>query len=242
MHFNLVTIFPELIQDFVSHGIISNAISENKLSISTWNPREFSEDKNGRLDDRPYGGGSGMVLQPEPIIKTVDAIKKENETYVVCMAPHGTVLNQQKLLELSKKENLTIISGRYEGIDNRVEEACVDEVCSVGDYILNGGELPALILLEGISRLIAGVLGDDNSIVEESFNNGLLEFPQYTRPENSNYGNVPEVLLSGNHEEIRKWRLKESLKRTLSNRPDLIEIRELTSEETELIDEIKGEG
>ncbi len=183
-----------------------------------------------------------MVLQPEPIIKTVDAIKKENETYVVCMAPHGTVLNQQKLLELSKKENLTIISGRYEGIDNRVEEACVDEVCSVGDYILNGGELPALILLEGISRLIEGVLGDDNSIVEESFNNGLLEFPQYTRPEKSDYGNVPEVLLSGNHEEIRRWRLKESLRRTLSSRPDLIESREFTSEETELIDEIKGEG
>ena len=241
MHFNLVTIFPELIQDFVSHGIISNAISKKKLSISTWNPREFSEDKNGRLDDRPYGGGSGMVLQPEPIIKTVDAIKKENETYVVCMAPHGKVLNQQKLLELSKKENLTIISGRYEGIDNRVEETCADEVCSAGDYILNGGELPALILLEGISRLIEGVLGDDNSIVEESFNNGLLEFPQYTRPEKSDYGNVPEVLLSGNHEEIRRWRLKESLKRTLSNRPHLIEIRELTLEETELIYEIKGE-
>ncbi len=242
MHFNLVTIFPELIQDFVSHGIISNAISESILSISTWNPREFSEDKNGRLDDRPYGGGSGMVLQPEPIIKTVDAIKKENETYVVCMAPHGTVLNQQKLLELSKTENLTIISGRYEGIDNRVEETCADEVCSAGDYILNGGELPALILLEGISRLIAGVLGDDNSIVEESFNNGLLEFPQYTRPEKSNYGNVPEVLLSGNHEAIRRWRLKESLRRTLSTRPDLIERRVFTPEETELIDEIKGEG
>jgi tRNA (guanine37-N1)-methyltransferase len=158
------------------------------------------------------------------------------------MAPHGTVLNQQKLLELSKKESLTIISGRYEGIDNRVEEACVDEVCSAGDYILNGGELPALILLEGISRLIEGVLGDDNSIVEESFNNGLLEFPQYTRPEKSDYGNVPEVLLSGNHEEIRRWRLKESLRRTLSSRPDLIESREFTSEETELIDEIKGEG
>jgi len=242
MHFNLVTIFPELIQDFVSYGIISNAISKNKLSISTWNPREFSEDKNGRLDDRPYGGGPGMVLQPEPIIKTVDAIKKENETYVICMAPHGKALNQQKLLELSQKENLTIISGRYEGIDNRVEAACIDEVCSIGDYILNGGELPALILLEGISRLIDGVLGDDNSLLEESFNNGLLEFPQYTRPEKSKYGNVPEVLLSGNHSEIKRWRLKESLRRTISVRPELIDTRKLTSEERELIDEIKAEG
>ena len=242
MHFNLVTIFPELIQDFVSYGIISNAISKNKLSISTWNPREFSEDKNGRLDDRPYGGGPGMVLQPEPIIKTVDAIKKENETYVIYMAPHGKALNQQKLLELSQKENLTIISGRYEGIDNRVEAACIDEVCSIGDYILNGGELPALILLEGISRLIDGVLGDDNSLLEESFNNGLLEFPQYTRPEKSKYGNVPEVLLSGNHSEIKRWRLKESLRRTISVRPELIDTRKLTSEERELIDEIKAEG
>ena len=242
MHFNLVTIFPELIDDFVSHGIISNAISKKKLSISTWNPRQYSEDKNGRLDDKPYGGGPGMILQPDPIIKTVEAIKRKDETYVICMAPHGKVLNQQKFLELSQRKNITIISGRYEGIDNRVEESCVDEVCSVGDYILNGGELPALILLEGISRLVEGILGDENSVLEESFNDGLLEFPQYTRPENSEYGNVPEVLLSGNHLDIRRWRLKESLRRTLSLRPDLIESRQLTSEEKELIDEIKGEG
>ena len=242
MHFNLVTIFPELIDDFVSHGIISNAISKKKLSISTWNPRQYSEDKNGRLDDKPYGGGPGMILQPDPIIKTVEAIKKKDETYVICMAPHGKVLNQKKLLDLSQKKNITIISGRYEGIDNRVEESCVDEVCSVGDYILNGGELPALIILEGISRLVEGILGDKNSVLEESFNDGLLEFPQYTRPENSEYGNVPEVLLSGNHSDIRRWRLKESLRRTLSLRPDLIESRQLTSEEKELIDEIKGEA
>ena len=242
MHFNLVTIFPELVDDFVSHGIISNAISKKKLSISTWNPREFSEDKNGRLDDKPYGGGPGMILQPDPIIKTVEAIKKKDETYVICMAPHGKVLNQRKLLDLSQRKNITIISGRYEGIDNRVEESCIDEVCSVGDYILNGGELPALILLEGISRLVEGILGDKNSVLEESFNDGLLEFPQYTRPENSEYGNVPEVLLSGNHSDIRRWRLKESLRRTLSLRPDLIESRQLTSEEKELINEIKGEA
>ncbi len=242
MHFNLVTIFPELIDDFVSHGIISNAISKKKLSISTWNPRQYSEDKNGRLDDKPYGGGPGMILQPDPIIKTVEAIKRKDETYVICMAPHGKVINQRKLLDLSQKKNITIISGRYEGIDNRVEESCVDEVCSAGDYILNGGELPALILLEGISRLVEGILGDENSILEESFNDGLLEFPQYTRPENSEYGNVPEVLLNGNHSDIRRWRLKESLRRTLSLRPDLMESRQLTSEEKELIDEIKGEG
>lgn len=242
MHFNLITIFPELIENFVSHGIISKAIEGKKLSVMTWNPREFSEDKNGRIDERPYGGGPGMVLQPEPIIETINHIKEENDTYVVSMAPHGRVLNQQKLLELSKKNNLTIISGRYEGIDNRVEKTCVDEVCSLGDYILNGGELPSLILLEGISRLIEGVLGDDNSLIEESFNNGLLESPQYTRPENSKYGNVPEVLLSGNHAEIKRWRLKESLRRTISFRPDIIESRKLTNEERELINEIKGEG
>jgi|TARA_Y100000817_G_scaffold291723_1_gene263457 tRNA (guanine37-N1)-methyltransferase len=242
MHFNLITIFPELVENYVSHGIIAKAIEAKKLSIMTWNPREFSADKNKRIDEKPYGGGPGMVLQPEPLIETINHIKKKNKTYVVSMAPHGRVLNQKKLSELSKKKNLTIISGRYEGIDNRVEETSVDEVCSLGDYVLNGGELPSLILLEGIARLIEGVLGDDNSLSEESFNHGLLEFPQYTRPENSKYGNVPEVLLSGNHAEIKRWRLKESLRRTLSFRPDLIELRNLTVEEKELINEIKGEG
>ena len=242
MNFNIVTIFPELVDNFVSYGILSHAIAKKKISIKTWNPRDFSENKSGRIDDKPYGGGPGMVLQSDPLIKTIDTIKEKSETYVMCMAPHGKPLNQNKLVELSEKENLTIIAGRYEGIDNRVEETCIDEVCSVGDYILNGGELPALMIIEGVSRLIDGVLGDENSLLEESFHKGLLEFPQYTRPEKSKYGDVPEVLLSGNHSTIRRWRLKESLRRTLTIRPDLIEIKKLTSEEKELIDEIKGEG
>ncbi|HJM59514.1 MAG TPA: tRNA (guanosine(37)-N1)-methyltransferase TrmD [SAR86 cluster bacterium] len=242
MKFEVVTIFPELINEFITHGIISKAITLKKLSVNTWNPRDYSEDKGRRLDDKPYGGGPGMLLQAEPLIRTIDAIKKEKETHVVYMAPHGKILDQERVIELSSKENITIISGRYEGIDQRVEDSRVDEVCSVGDFVLNGGEVPALVLIESISRLINGVLGDMDSIMEESFSDGLLEFPQFTRPKKSAYGDVPEILLGGNHSEIKTWRLKESLRRTLTNRPDLLKGRKLTEEEKELIDEINDEN
>ena len=240
MKFNIVTIFPELIDQFVKHGLMARAIDGNLLEVKTWDPRTFSDDKNNRIDDKPFGGGQGMLIKAEPIIKTVNEIKRDADTHVIFVAPHGEKFNQNKALELKQKNNLTIICGRYEGLDYRIEENVVDEVISIGDFILNGGELPALIIMESIARLEEGFVGNENSLID-SFSNGLLEYPQYTRPEKSTYGDVPEILLSGNHEKVQRWKLKESLRVTLLRRPDLLLERTLSDIEIELLNEIKGE-
>ena len=240
MKFNIITIFPELINDFINHGLFSKAVNNDLLEVETWNPRNFCTSQTGRIDDKPFGGGEGMLFQAEPIIKTIHKIKENNNTHVIFMAPHGQTLNQKKIHELKSMDNLTIICGRYEGIDNRIEENCVDEVISLGDYVLNGGELPALVLMETLARQQKGFISNENSLLD-SFSNGLLEYPQYTRPEKSIYGNVPQILLSGNHKEIRRWQLKESLRTTLINRPELFDDKILSELEVELLDEIKGE-
>lgn len=240
MKFNVITIFPELINDFINHGLISKALTKNIIEVQTWNPRDFSKNPTGRIDDKPFGGGQGMLLQAEPLIKTIEQIKLQSNTHVIFMAPHGNVFDQNKAHELQTKEDLTIICGRYEGIDKRVEESSVDEVISVGDFVLNGGELPALVVIETIARQLKGFIGNEISL-KDSFSNGLLEYPQYTRPEKSAYGNVPEILLSGNHEMISRWQLKESLKLTLQNRPELLEKKKLSDLEKELLNEIKDE-
>lgn len=240
MKFNLVSIFPELINDYLQHGLFSKALDKEILKVKIWNPRDYSEDISGRIDDKPFGGGGGMLFKAEPIIRTVSKIKESEETHVVFAAPHGNLLNQEKIINLKSKSNLTIICGRYEGIDNRVEETIVDEVISIGDYILNGGELAALVIMEAVARLKEGFIGSENSLID-SFSEGLLEHPQYTRPEKGEYGNVPEILLSGNHNLINRWRLKESLRITLKYRPDLIAKKELSDQEIELINEIKDE-
>lgn len=240
MKFNIVTIFPELIDQFVKHGLMARAIDGNLLEVKTWDPRTFSDDKNNRIDDKPFGGGQGMLIKAEPIIKTVNEIKRDADTHVIFVAPHGEKFNQNKALELKQKNNLTIICGRYEGLDYRIEKNVVDEVLSIGDFILNGGELPALIIMESIARLEEGFVGNENSLID-SFSNGLLEYPQYTRPEKSTYGDVPEILLSGNHEKVQRWKLKESLRVTLLRRPDLLLERTLSDIEIELLNEIKGE-
>ena len=240
MKFNVVTIFPELIDNFINHGLISKALAKNILEVQTWNPRDFSDNPNGRIDDKPFGGGQGMLLQAEPLIKTIEQIKLQNSTHVLFMAPHGKVFDQKKVYELKNKENLTIICGRYEGMDKRVEESSVDEVISIGDFVLNGGELPALVIIETIARQLKGFMGNEISL-QDSFSDGLLEYPQYTRPEKSTYGNVPEILLSGNHEMIGRWKLKESLRLTLQNRPELLEKKKLSDLEKELLNEIKDE-
>ena len=240
MKFNIVTIFPELIDQFVKHGLMARAIDGNLLEVKTWDPRTFSDDKNNRIDDKPFGGGQGMLIKAEPIIKTVNEIKRDADTHVIFVAPHGEKFNQNKALELKQKNNLTIICGRYEGLDYRIEENVVDEVLSIGDFILNGGELPALIIMESIARLEEGFVGNENSLID-SFSNGLLEYPQYTRPEKSTYGDVPEILLSGNHEKVKRWKLKEFLRVTLLRRPDLLLERTLSDIEIELLNEIKGE-
>ena len=210
------------------------------IEVKTWDPREFSGNKDGRIDDKPFGGGRGMLFQAEPMIKTVNEIKKHNKTHVIFVAPHGNIFDQKKAIELQANENITIVCGRYEGIDKRIEETCIDEVISIGDYVLNGGELAALVLMEVIARQHKGFIGNEESL-NDSFSDGLLEHPQYTRPEKIPHGNVPEILISGNHEKIDRWKLKESLRITLKNRPDLIKSKDLSILEIELLNEIKDE-
>ena len=240
MKFNLVTIFPDLVNNFIEHGLFAKAINNSLIEVKAWDPREFSGNKDGRIDDKPFGGGQGMLFQAEPIIKTVNQIKKHNKTHVVFVAPHGTIFDQKKAIDLKANENITIICGRYEGIDKRIEETCIDEVISIGDYVLNGGELAALVLMEVIARQHEGFIGNEESL-NDSFSDGLLEHPQYTRPEKTLHGNVPEILISGNHQKINRWKLKESLRITLKNRPDLIKSKDLSDLEIELLNEIKDE-
>ncbi len=240
MKFNLVTIFPDLINNFIEHGLFAKAINNSLIEVKAWDPREFSGNKDGRIDDKPFGGGQGMLFQAEPIINTVNEIKKHNKTHVIFVAPHGTIFNQKKAIDLKAYENITIVCGRYEGIDKRIEETCIDEVISIGDYVLNGGELAALVLMEAIARHHKDFIGNKESL-NDSFSDGLLEHPQYTRPEKTPYGNVPEILISGNHEKINRWKLKESLRITLKNRPDLIKSKDLSDLEIELLNEIKDE-
>ena len=240
MKFNLVTIFPDLINNFIEHGLFAKAINNSLIEVKTWDPREFSGNKDGRIDDKPFGGGQGMLFQAEPIIKTVNEIKKHNKTYVVFVAPHGAIFDQKKAIDLKANENITIVCGRYEGIDKRIEETCIDEVISIGDYVLNGGELAALVLMEVIARQHKGFIGNEQSL-NDSFSDGLLEHPQYTRPEKIPHGNVPDILIGGNHEKINRWKLKESLRITLKNRPDLIKSKDLSNLEIELLNEIKDE-
>ena len=240
MKFNVVTIFPEIIRDYMNHGLISKAQKNKLLEISLYNPRDFSEDKHGRIDDKPFGGGSGMLFKAEPIIHTINKVKEINDTHVIFVAPHGKIFDQNKAKELKNKENLAIICGRYEGIDKRIEEECVDEVISIGDYVLNGGELAALVIIEAISRQHEGFIGNQDSL-RDSFSEGLLEHPQYTRPEKSVFGDVPDILTSGNHKDINRWKLKESIRITLKNRPDLLESKDLTELERELFNEINDE-
>ena len=240
MKFNLVTIFPDLVNNFIEHGLFAKAINNSLIEVKAWDPREFSGNKDGRIDDKPFGGGQGMLFQAEPIINTVNEIKKHNKTHVIFVAPHGTIFNQKKAIDLKAYENITIVCGRYEGIDKRIEETCIDEVISIGDYVLNGGELAALVLMEAIARQHKDFIGNKESL-NDSFSDGLLEHPQYTRPEKTPHGNVPEILISGNHEKISRWKLKESLRITLKNRPDLIKSKDLSDLEIELLNEIKDE-
>jgi len=242
MRFDVITLFPNLIEEALKYGITGRAMKTGKLNLSTLNPRDFTDSKTGRVDGKPYGGGPGMVMECEPLVKAIRQARESSEnSYVVYMSPQGSTFTHQKAKFFLEKKNLILIAGRYEGIDERVIKKEVDEVCSVGDFVVSGGEIPILLVIDAVTRLEEGVLGDPNSANEDSFGNGLLEFPQYTRPELNEYGKVPEVLLSGDHSAIASWRLKESLRRTLKLRPDLIDDRQLSTEEKQLIDQIKSE-
>ena len=232
-----VSIFPELIKSFFSVGVINKAFKESILDYDTVNPIKFLK-KNERLDDAPYGGGPGMLVRTEPLEEAIKEAKKltSENTKVINLSPQGKKLTQKKAKELSFEKDLIFVCGRYEGIDQRLIDSVIDEEISIGDYVVTGGELPALIVFETIVRNIKGVLGDSNSISEESFSDELLEYPQYTRPEKNNLGDVPKVLLSGNHKKIKTWRKKQSLGRTFLQRRDIFP-KVLNSNDFELLEE-----
>lgn len=220
MKFTIMTLFPEMFEP-VKQSIIGKAIEKNLVEINLINIRDFSLDKHKKVDDTPYGGGAGMVMMPDVVYRAYLSIKDRENAKVIYLSPKGKTLNQKKVENLSKEEHVILLCGHYEGIDQRVLDEIVDEEISIGDYVLTGGEIPAMVLIDSVSRYIEGVLKDE-SIQEESFSNGLLEYPQYTRPETFLDKKVPEVLLSGHHENIRKWREEQSLKITKQNRPDLL--------------------
>lgn len=233
MRFDIVSLFPELIEIYTHNGIIGRAVEAGMFEIGVNNLRDYSEDKHKKVDDYPYGGGPGMLLKPEPMFKALDAIKKHN-SYIIYLSPKGNLFNQQKARELSKKEHIVLIAGHYEGIDQRIIDKYVNEEISMGDYVLTSGELPVLMIVDAVGRLIPGVLGSEESTVEESHSNNLLEYPQYTRPESYEEMDVPEILLSGHHKKIEEWRRFKAIEITLKRRPDLIEDNSLIEEYNKL--------
>ena len=229
MKFDVLTLFPEMFAP-IEQSIMGRAIEKKLVDINLVNIRDFSENKHKKVDDTPYGGGAGMVMMPDVVYRAYKTVAKKSRTNsgkaggakVIYMSPQGKTLNQKKVEDLSKEEELIILCGHYEGIDQRVIDKIVDEEISIGDYVLTGGEIPAMVLIDSVSRYVEGVLSKD-SISEESFSNGLLEYPQYTRPEEFEGVKVPEILLSGHHENIEKWRKEKSIEITKKKRPDLLE-------------------
>lgn len=238
MKFSILTLFPEFFEILENYSIISRAIKEKQIDLKTVNIRDFSENKHHKVDDYPYGGGPGMLMQVPPIKKAIDSVKTANSK-VIYLSAQGSVLNQKKLVDLSKEEHLILLNGHYEGIDNRVIENYVDEEISIGDYVLTGGEMASMVLIDGITRLLPGVLSSSESYSDESHYRGILEYPQYTRPQNFEGFEVPEVLLSGNHKLIEDYRRREALKNTLLKRPDLLKEEILTSEELDILNDLK---
>lgn len=238
MKFSVLTLFPDFFEILESYSIISRAIKEEKIDLNTINIRDFSENKHHKVDDYPYGGGPGMLMQIGPIKKAIDSVKTENSK-VIYLSAQGSVLTQNKLKELSKEEHLILLNGHYEGIDNRVVENYVDEEISIGDYVLTGGEMASMVLIDGVTRLLPGVLSSSESYSDESHYRGILEHPQYTRPMDFDGLKVPEVLLNGNHKLIEDYRRREALKNTFLKRPDLLKEEVLTSEELNILNELK---
>jgi tRNA (guanine37-N1)-methyltransferase len=229
MKFDIITLFPELIEVYANNGIIGRAIKNNYFQLDYTNLRDFSENKHNKVDDYPYGGGPGMLIKPEPMFKALDAVKMDN-SYTIYLSPKGNLFTQKKARELSEKEHIILIAGHYEGIDQRIIDKYVDEEISMGDYVLTSGELPVLMLVDAVSRLLPGVLGSDESSIDESHSNSLLEYPQYTRPESYLDLDVPEILLSGHHKNIDEWRRYKSIEITIERRPDMIKDNEVIEE------------
>ncbi len=240
MRFDILTLFPEMLETVLSESIIGRARKKGIIEINAIQLRDFTEDKHRRIDDYPYGGGCGMVFKAPPVIKAIRETKKkfEKEPLVVYMSPKGKVLNQQTVNELSQNENFIILCGHYEGIDERIMKY-VDMEISIGDYVLTGGEMPAAIMIDAVSRTVSGVLAEEDGFTGESHYDGLLEYPQYTRPEEFEGERVPDVLLSGHHENIAKWRREMQLEETLNKRPDLLEKAVLDKKDKKMLEKIE---
>jgi tRNA (guanine37-N1)-methyltransferase len=243
MKFDIVTIFPRMIEAGVAEGVVGRAIERGVLDVKVHDLRQFTTDRHRSVDDVPYGGGPGMVMKPEPLVKAVAHIgaTRGPADAVVLLTPQGTPFTQSEAERLARLGHIVLLCGRYEGMDERVRELVATEELSIGDYVLSGGELAALVVVDAVSRLMPGVVGDEQSVAEDSFSRGLLDHPHYTRPADVGGRRVPDVLLSGHHAEVRRWRLKAALARTLERRPDLLERGTLTDEERALLDEIKKE-
>ncbi|MEI3266469.1 tRNA (guanosine(37)-N1)-methyltransferase TrmD [Frisingicoccus sp.] len=241
MRFHVMTLFPDMVAGGLGTSITGRAIENHIFELNIVNIRDYSRDKHKHVDDYPYGGGAGMVMQPGPVYDCYQDIVKDmnKKPRVIYMTPQGKVFNQAIAEELSREEELIFLCGHYEGIDERVLEEIVTDEVSIGDYVLTGGELPAMVMIDSISRLIPGVLNNDDSAEYESFQDGLLEYPQYTRPETFMDKKVPPVLLSGHHGNIEKWRREESLKRTLLRRPELLETAELTKDDKKILEMLR---
>ena len=238
MKFDVISLFPDMFDAITKHGITSRALEKKIYSLHVINPRDFTADNHKTVDDRPYGGGPGMVMLAEPLTQAIIVAKASNvAAKVIHLSPRGTPLTHEKVMQLSQQQGLILLASRYEGVDERLLDALVDEEISIGDYVLSGGELPAMALIDAVVQQLPGVLGDADSAIEDSFVNGLLDCPHYTRPEEYEGKVVPEVLLSGNHAKIREWRLKQSLLLTRAKRPDLLAARPLTKEEARLLQE-----
>ena len=237
MWLGVITLFPEMFRAVTDFGVTGRAVKNGLLELHTWNPRDCTHDRHNTVDDRPYGGGPGMLMMVQPLRDAIHAAKAAagEGAKVIYLSPQGRKLDQQGVTELAQSSRLILVCGRYEGIDERIIQTEVDEEWSIGDYVLSGGELPAMTLIDSVSRLVPGVLGKQASAEQDSFSDGLLDCPHYTRPESLDGVDVPAVLLSGNHEQIRLWRLQQSLGRTLLRRPELLQNLALTDEQTTLL-------
>jgi tRNA (guanine37-N1)-methyltransferase len=242
MRIDVITLFPELVKQVIGCGVVGRAAKSGLLRLECWNPRDFTLDKHRTVDDRPYGGGPGMLMKVQPLKDTIRALRQQNpDGRLIYLSPQGRPVTQDMLVRQSELQSLAFLCGRYEGIDQRLIEQQVDEEWSIGDYVISGGELAAMVCIDAIARLIPGALGHDQSAMQDSFSDGLLDCPHYTRPEIIDGLAVPEVLLNGNHRQIEDWRLRQSLGRTWLRRPDLLEAKTLDQHERQMLQEFIDE-
>lgn len=250
MQLGIVTLFPEMFAAVTEYGISGRAVRSGLMNLEFFNPRDYTTDKHRTVDDKPFGGGPGMLMKTEPLMSSIAAAREAvaarqasgEAAKVIYLSPQGQTLKQDSIIDLAKREGMVLLCGRYQGIDNRLVENEVDEEWSLGDFVISGGELAAMTLIDAMTRFQPGALGDEGSALEDSFTNGLLHSPEYTRPQSINGQDVPAVLLSGDHEAIRKWRLKQSLGTTWLKRPDLLEAMELEPEQSELLEQFKRDN